>query len=123
MENHRAGALVVQWASAIPGREQKLLEILRRVLDFCERLRTIGRVEDVRLFISKTGQFRETLMLFGHLDELARIVVEPKFESLVAEGTLVIRDIDIAIWEGGPPNWMLQNANPYVDALQTNGFI
>src|SRR5262245_35318092 len=107
MSTNRQGAIVVSWAAAVPGRESKMIEVLVTALKYVTHLRETGRVEDARVFVPKVGAFRDTLMLFGKLDSLMSILMEAEFEGLIVDGTVVVQDLRVDLWEGGPPEWLL----------------
>jgi hypothetical protein len=117
----RYGAIVVSWASAVPGREHKLLDVLHKVFAYGETLRKHGRISEVRFFVTKAGPYRDTIQMFGKLNELAPILVEQQFEGLLLEGSVVVTDINIALWEGSTPEWVSSGMASYVEALQRHG--
>ena len=112
----RYGAIVVSWASTIPGRENKLPLILHKVFSYGETLRKQGRVVEFRTFVTKAGPHRDTLQMLGKLDELSAILVEQAFESLILESRAVVQDINIALWEGSDPERLSTRCGPCVDA-------
>src|SRR5712692_8384883 len=120
---NRRGAIVVSWASAIPGREPKLVDVFTRVLKYVGGLKQSGRVEDVRVFVPKIGAFRDTLMVFGDLDALMAVLFDQELEKLLVEGTIVVQGLDVQVWEGGEPNWMSTSPDPYFEQLKKHGFI
>ena len=119
----RQGAIVVSWASAIPGRESKLPEVLKRVFAFGESLRKQGRIEAMHFFVTKAGAYRDTLQMFGKLDQLTTILVDSGFEGLLVEGSVVVQDINIALWEGSTPEWISTGLTPYMETLQRHGLM
>lgn len=119
----RYGAIVVSWASAIPGRENKLPEVLHKVFAYGEDLRKQGRITEVRIFVTKAGPYRDTLQMFGKLDQLTSILVDHQFEGLLLEGSVVVQDINIALWEGSTPEWLSTGLTPYVETLQRHGLM
>ena len=97
------GAIVVSWASTIPGSENKLPALLHKVFSYGETLRKQGRIVELRSFITKAGPHRDTLQMLGKLDDLSAILVEQVFEGLILESRFVVKDINIALWEGSAP--------------------
>ena len=51
----RYGAIVVSWASTIPGRQNKLPSILHKVYSYGEVLDKYGRVVEFRIFVTKAA--------------------------------------------------------------------
>lgn len=41
--------------------------------------------------------------MLGKLDDLSAILVEQVFEGLILESRFVVKDINIALWEGSAP--------------------
>jgi hypothetical protein len=123
MSTDRRGAITVSWAAAIPGREAKMLEVLNGALKYLIGLRTEGRIEDLKVFVPKIGSFRDTLLIFGLIDDLMTVLVEPEFETLLVEGTIFVQDLRLEVWEGGSPEWLAQNPDPYIQQLQKHGLI
>ncbi len=99
----RYGAIVVSWASTIPGRENKLPALLHKVFSYGETLRKQGRIVEIRTFVTKAGPDRDTLQMLGKLDDLSAILVEQVFEGLILESRFLVKDINIALWEGSAP--------------------
>ena len=112
----RYGAIVVSWASTIPGRENKLPSLLHKVFSYGETLRKQGRIVELRTFVTKAGPHRETLQMLGKLDDLSAILVEQAFESLILESRAVVQDINIALWEGSGPGADFDSMQACVDA-------
>jgi hypothetical protein len=121
MSFERTGAIVVYWSSPYAGRETQLFAVLGKVIEYGEKLRAAGRIESVRIFVTKAGAYRDTLMLSGPLDDLTKILTEREFEGLLLEGSLVVQKISIDVWEGGSPEWLLSGPNAYAETLQLHG--
>ena len=111
----RYGAIVVSWASTIPGRENKLPSILHNVFSYGETLRKQGRMVELRTFVTKAGPHRDTLQILGKLEELSAILVEQEFESLIFESRAVLQDINIALLEGSDPERLSTRCRSCVD--------
>ena len=120
---NREGAIVVSWGSANPGREMKLPPLLGKVFAYCNALQTEKKIKEVRIFVTKAGVYRDTLMLYGALDQLSRILVDNQFEALLMEGTIVVQNINIALWEGGSPEWLSTGMSSYMDVLKQNSLM
>lgn len=123
MDSTTPGAIVVSWSAAVHGREAKLLEVFARALAYGERLRGEGRVTAVQIFATRVGPNRDTLMVQGCLDELMRIVVEDEFHGLMLEGTMVVQDLCVSVWEGGSSEWVATGLDPYIGKLQQHGLV
>ena len=121
MATIKRGAIVVSWGSAIPGRESRMLEVLPSVFAYTATLERDGRVAETRVFVSTTGPNRDTLMVFGDLEELSRILVEDEFESNIQDGMLVVQDLNVALWAGGPPDEVGDGLGRHVDKLHDHG--
>ena len=111
----RYGAIVISWASTIPGRENKLPSILHKVFSYGETLRKQGRVVELRTFSAKAGPYREMLQILGKLDDLSAILVEQAFEGLILESRAVVHDINITLWEGSAPERLSTRCTPCID--------
>jgi len=123
MASIKKGAIVVSWGSAIPGREARMLEVLASVLGYTRELEEAGRIEETRVFTAATGPNRDTLMLFGPIEELSRIVVEDEFESQLQDGMLVVQDLNVALWAGGLPVTVSDGLMKHVEKLREHALI
>jgi hypothetical protein len=99
----KTGALVVSWGPAIPGRERRMLEVLRQVLRYADGLVADGTVTEALFFVAKTGPNRDTLMLRGDLETLAALLASDELEAHRQDGMLVVQDVELALWAGGDP--------------------
>ena len=123
MDANRSGAIVVSWGSAVAGRERILADLFGRVLRYAGGLKQASKVEDVRVFVPKIGSFRDTLMLFGRMEALLATLVDPEFEKLIVEGTIVVHDLRVDVWEGGGPEWFGSTPDPYFVELKNLGLV
>jgi hypothetical protein len=117
------GAIVVSWGSTIPGREKKMLEVLGEVLQYSRKLEEAGRIEETRVFVTTAGPNRDTLMLFGALEQLAPILVDDEFESHLQDGMLVVQDVNVALWAGGRPEELLSGLALHTEKLTDHGLL
>jgi hypothetical protein len=98
-----------------------MLEVLGSVFAYTYGLKEAGRIDESRVFVSTTGPNRDTLMLFGELEELAQILVEDDFETQIQDGMLVVQDLNVALWAGGPPETIGDGLARHVEKLQEHG--
>lgn len=119
----QAGAIVVSWSGAVPGREVKLLDVFGRALEYGEQLRKAGRVDAVNIFVTKIGPYRDTLMVLGCLDELMAVVVGDEFQGFLLEGTIVVQNLSVSVWEGGSADWAVGGLDPYMEKLKQHGLL
>jgi hypothetical protein len=119
----KTGAVVVSWGAAIPGRERAMLEVLGRVLGYAESLRASGRIEELLLFVAKTGPNRDTLLLRGDLESLATLLADTQFEEHLQDGMLVVQDVVVSLWAGGSPDSVVQGVGLHADKLRSHGLI
>jgi hypothetical protein len=123
MASFANGAIVISWGSAIPGRERKMLAVLKDMLDFTRKLEAAERITDTRLFVSTTGPNRDTVMLFGPLDQLSALLVDDELESMLQDGMLVVQDISVALWAGGRPEEVLSGLSVHAEKLASHGLL
>jgi hypothetical protein len=123
MATIKTGALVVSWGPAIPGRERRMLEVLRQVLRYAERLVTEGRIEEGLLFVSKTGPNRDTLMLRGDLETLSALLASDELEGHRQDGMLVVQDVQMALWAGGDPRAVSEGIGEHATKLRAHELV
>jgi hypothetical protein len=123
MASIKTGAIVVTWGAAVPGRERQMLSTLSEALAYTERLQEQGRIDEVLLFVAKTGPNRDTLMLRGDLETLASLLADAEFEGILQDGMLVVQDLDVALWAGGTPNSVAEGLGVHADKLRSHGLL
>jgi hypothetical protein len=123
MASFSQGAIVVSWGSTIPGREAKMLDVLSNVLAYTCRLEKAGRIDEARVYTSTTGPNRDTLMLFGDVDELARLLVDDEFEDQLQDGMLVVQDLNVALWAGGKAESVAHGMRRHAEKLREHALV
>ncbi len=100
-----------------------MLEVLQRVIAYTGELQEAARIDEARVYVSTTGPSRDTLMLFGNLDQLAALLVDDEFEAHIQDGVMVVRDLDVALWAGGVPESLSGGIELHVQKLMEHGLI
>jgi hypothetical protein len=119
------GAVVISWGGAIPGREQKSLEVFTHALGHFEGLAKQGRIHGHKEYIAVTGNLGERsgiMVIEGQLDELLKIQTEPEVRKLVTEGSLICQNFTVQVFAGGSDNAMQHEISTYVESAQELGY-
>jgi hypothetical protein len=119
------GGVVISWGTAIPGREQRSLEVFTKALGYFEQLAKQGRIHGHKEYIAVTGNTGRAsgfMLIEGQLDELLKIQIEPQVRKLVTEGTLICNNFSVQIFAGGSDNAMQHEISTYVEAAQELGY-
>lgn len=100
-----------------------MLTAMTDVLDFVQRLEKDGRITSAQLFTTVVGDNRDTLILFGEMDQLAQLLLDDEFESHQQDGMLVMQDIKVAMWSGGAPGSLTEGLELNAEKLVDHGLI
>jgi len=123
MASFENGALVISWGSAIPGREARMLDVLNGVFEYTRNLERAGRIDQTRVFVSTTGPNRDTMMVFGRLDELTKLLIDDEFEGQLQDGMMVVQDLNIALWAGGLRDELTDGLIRHAQKLHSHGLV
>ena len=123
MASFENGALVISWGSAIPGREARMLDVLNGVFEYTRNLGRAGRIDQTRVFVSTTGPNRDTMMVFGRLDELTKLLIDDEFEGQLQDGMMVVQDLNIALWAGGLRDELTDGLIRHAQKLHSHGLV
>ncbi len=90
--------LFVGWGEAVPGREQKAVEVFQEALHFFEGLRQAGEIESFEPVALEPhgGDLSGFLLVKGDPAKLARIRGSDDFIALTTRGQLVVVKFGVA---------------------------
>ncbi|MET1001461.1 MAG: hypothetical protein ABWZ15_06595 [Acidimicrobiia bacterium] len=96
------GALVFSWSTPVRGREMKALEVLGSSVEYFERLRTDGRVDDCRVYTSAAAN-EGMLVVDGDFESLNSLYLDEDVHRIIAKSNLVGDDFRVRLMAGGHP--------------------
>jgi hypothetical protein len=117
------GALTVSWDRVVPGREAKALASFAKALQFNETLEKQGRIDGTRVFFSVTGKSRGQMVTVGRLEELQTLLTDDEFNARLREGQLVVENLEVTLWAGGPPDTISGAMTVLTQELQEHGLL
>ncbi len=97
------GALFIGWGPAIPGREQKALDLFNEAMQYYGRLQQQGEIESVEPFLLEPhgGDLGGFLLLRGDADKLARLRTNSEFMDLTLRAQLLLNNVGVVgAWYG-----------------------
>lgn len=86
--------LFISWGSAIPGREERGLEVFNDAMGICGRMQQEGRIErfDVVL-LRPNGDLNGYIELHGSVEQLAAVREDEEFMRNTADASLVVHNL------------------------------
>lgn len=91
-------ALYLCWGHAVPGREQKSLEVFMQAMEFNASLEKKGQITAHRTYITTTGsmeRFGGFMVLEGSVEQLRQVIDSDEWKSLRLRAEHVVRGIDV----------------------------
>ena len=91
-------ALYLCWGHAVPGREQKSLEVFSQAMEFNATLEKKGKIAAHRTYIATTGsmeRFGGFMILEGTVEQLRAVVDSEEWQNLRLRAEHVVKGIDI----------------------------
>ena len=91
-------ALFIGWGEAVPGREQKALEVFQEAVQFFEGLRQAGEIDSFEPVALEPhgGDLSGFLLAKGNPEKLARVRGSDEFVALTMRGQLVVANFGVA---------------------------
>lgn len=85
------GAVVYQWRSTVPGREQAAMELMRDSNAFSDKMVSEGRIADYHWYLSGQGGMN-FLIVRGEMEQLTTLSGEPELLELNTRAEFVNTD-------------------------------
>jgi hypothetical protein len=91
-------ALYLCWGHAVPGREQKSLEVFSQAMEFNANLEKKGKIAAHRTYIATTGsmeRFGGFMVLEGTVEQLREVIDSDEWKNLRLRAEHVVKGIDV----------------------------
>jgi hypothetical protein len=91
-------ALYLCWGHAVPGREQKSLEVFSQAIEFNANLEKKGKIAAHRTYITTTGcmeRFGGFMVLEGTVEQLREVIDSDDWKNLRLRAEHVVKGIDV----------------------------
>jgi hypothetical protein len=113
-------ALFIGWGPAIPGREQKALDLFSEAMQYYARLQQQGDIESVEpvLLEAHGGDLGGFIFLRGDTERLARLRSSPEFIDYTTRAQLVLTNVGVVgAWYGDELQQLMAGFGRHVAAL------
>ncbi|HTQ42393.1 MAG TPA: hypothetical protein VMI75_06500 [Polyangiaceae bacterium] len=91
-------ALYVCWGHAVPGREQKSLEVFMHAQEFNATLEKQGKIAAHRTYIATTGsmeRFAGFMVLEGSIEQLRAVIDSPEWQQIRLKAEHLVEGVDV----------------------------
>lgn len=91
-------ALYLCWGHAVPGREQKSLEVFMQAQEFNATLEKKGKIAAHRTYITTTGsmeRFGGFMVLEGTVEQLREVIDSDEWKNLRLRAEHTVKGIDV----------------------------
>ena len=86
--------LFISWGSAVPGREERGLEVFNDAMGICGRMQQEGRIEKFDVVLLRpNGGLNGYIELHGSMEQLAAVREDEEFTRNTADASLVVNDL------------------------------
>ena len=86
--------LFISWGQAVPGREERGVEVFNDAIGICGRMQQEGRIEkfDVVL-LQPNGELNGYIEIHGSAEQIAAVHEDEEFQRNTVEATLVAENV------------------------------
>ena len=86
--------LLISWGSAVPGREERALEVFNEAIGICGRMQQEGRIEkfDVVL-LQPNGDLNGYIELHGSAEQIAAVHEDEEFQRNTVDASLIVNNL------------------------------
>jgi hypothetical protein len=91
-------AIVMQWGTAIPGRENMGLEVFMSAVQYYDELKQKGEVEDFQTVLFEQGNISDhggLMIVSGSRTQLQAVLDSERYRELIVKALHIVSDIKV----------------------------